>query len=121
MRVKKWDSDTFETVTIRPDSDWSFVKKQLLCNDDLHYRLYQVMNLHANGGRKIQSKEWTFLQWNEEGDLFAVKENPKYHPDAIRKRLQRKARRVARAAVIHVRTHRRNASLTEKLLLEPDS
>merc|ERR550532_3683989 len=40
-------------------------------------------------------------------------------PEAITKRLQRKARKVAKSAAQHVKSHRRKESLAEKLLLGP--
>ena len=43
----------------------------------------------------------------------------KNSPEAIQKRLMRKAKRVGAAAVQHVKSHRRKESLAEKLLLGP--
>merc|ERR1719334_2057020 len=40
-------------------------------------------------------------------------------PEAITKRLQRKAKKVAKSAAAHVKSHRRKESLAEKLLLGP--
>merc|ERR1719361_257713 len=40
-------------------------------------------------------------------------------PEAITKRLQRKAKKVAKSAAQHVKSHRRKESLAEKLLLGP--
>ena len=50
---------------------------------------------------------------------FERDKNQKNSPEAIQKRLQRKAKRVGAAAVRHVKSHRRKESLTEKLLLGP--
>ena len=50
---------------------------------------------------------------------FAEDKNKKNSPEAIQKRLQRKAKRVGAAAVRHVKSHRRKESLAEKLLLGP--
>jgi len=52
-------------------------------------------------------------------EKYADIEQKRNGPDAQQKRLARKAKRVAQAAVTHVKQHRRKESLAEKLLLGP--
>eukprot|EP01083_Nonionella_stella_P272130 922583_1 len=56
---------------------------------------------------------------NYDPEKAAKDKAKKYAPEAIQKRLQRKAKRVGAAAVKHVKSHRRKESLAEKLLLGP--
>jgi len=56
---------------------------------------------------------------NYDPDKRARDQAAKNSPEAIQKRLMRKAKRVGAAAVQHVKSHRRKESLAEKLLLGP--
>lgn len=56
---------------------------------------------------------------NYDPEKVALDKAKKDAPDAIEKRLKRKAKKVGQAAVKHVKSHRRKESLAEKLLLGP--
>jgi len=56
---------------------------------------------------------------NYDPEKVAKDKAKKYAPDAVQKRLKRRAKKVGAAAVKHVKSHRRKESLAEKLLLGP--
>merc|ERR1719361_2374359 len=56
---------------------------------------------------------------NYDAEKTARDKAKKYAPDAVKKRLERRAKKVGAAAVKYVKSHRRKESLAEKLLLGP--
>jgi len=56
---------------------------------------------------------------NYDAEKVARDKAKKYAPDAVKKRLERRAKKVGAAAVKYVKSHRRKESLAEKLLLGP--
>merc|ERR1712087_621902 len=56
---------------------------------------------------------------NYDAEKVARDKAKKFAPDAVKKRLERRAKKVGAAAVKYVKSHRRKESLAEKLLLGP--
>merc|ERR1712083_310993 len=56
---------------------------------------------------------------NYDAEKVARDKAKQFAPDAVKKRLERRAKKVGAAAVKYVKSHRRKESLAEKLLLGP--
>merc|ERR1719229_1924505 len=56
---------------------------------------------------------------NYDAEKVARDKAKKYAPDAVKKRLARRAKKVGAEAIKYVKSHRRKESLAEKLLLGP--